>query len=95
MAQGVPGISANRQKWQRSHANLKPGDIDLVVDEQLPRCQWPVGWVQHVFPSDDGLVRKITVVARGNTYDRPVHKVVPLLSTGDPVKEPKATFNDD
>ncbi len=85
----------NRQKWQRSHANLKPGDIVLLVDEQLPRCQWPLGRVQHVFPSDDGLVRKITVVARGTTYDRPVHKVVPLLSTEDPDKEPKDTFNDD
>lgn len=34
----------------------------MIKDENLPRGQWRLGKVSEVFPSDDGLVRKVRVL---------------------------------
>ena len=80
-----------RSKWNKQPPNLKPGDIVLVKDECKERNQWPLGLVDHVHPSGDGLVRKVTVTIGQSLYDRPVHKLVFIHAPGNPVKEPSAT----
>ncbi|XP_062587768.1 uncharacterized protein LOC134249431 [Saccostrea cucullata] len=74
----------SRQKWESVNENLKVGDIILLHDRDVPRNQWPLGVVLRVFPSDDGLVRKVEVqVVRGDAtivYVRPVCEIVKLLS---------------
>ena len=68
-----------RQKWIKTKTNMAVSDVVLLVDESLPCCQWPLGRVVTVHPSSDGLVRKVTVKTASSEYDRPVHKVIPLL----------------
>ena len=82
-----------RQKWVRPQKNLKKGDIVVVNDEDLPRNQWKLARVAETFPSDDNLVRKVKLAMADSTLDsrgrrkrpisyldRPVHKLVLLLS---------------
>ena len=82
-----------RQKWVRPQKNLKKGDIVVVNDEDLPRNQWKLARVAERFPSDDDLVRKVKLAMADSTLDsrgrrkrpisyldRPVHKLVLLLS---------------
>jgi len=81
-----------RQKWNRPQRNLVVGDIVLLVDESLPRCQWKLGRVTEVFPGPDGFVRRVNVVQgdpslsddgrRKNqlkVFERPVHKLILLV----------------
>lgn len=81
-----------RHKWTTTKRDLKQGDVVLIKDDSLPRCQWKLGRVHDTCPSQDGHVRKATIIVgdpllsktghrvRSVTkLDRPVHKLVLLL----------------
>lgn len=59
------------------------GDIVLLHEPNVLRNEWPLGMIDEVFPSSDGLVRKVKVrLHRQKTCiirERPVHKLVLLL----------------
>ena len=70
------------------------GDAVLVRDESSLQCQWPVARVKEVFPSDDGMVRKVKLLMGDRNLDvngkrkhppsvlcRPVQQLVLLFST--------------
>jgi hypothetical protein len=68
-----------RGKWRRPHQNLRVGDLVLVTDETTPRGVWPMGIVQEVKVSEDGLVRSARIQLRtSNSLWRPIHKLVLL-----------------
>jgi hypothetical protein len=73
----------SRKKWNKPVRNLRPGDVVLLIDEGLARCQWPLGRVTEVFPSKDGYVRKVKLSSKGKIYERPIHKLILLLSQRD------------
>ena len=64
-----------RQKWRTPRRNIAPGDLVLLVDENVKRGQWPLGKVSEVFHGRDGLVRSAKVFTRGVTLTRPVTKL--------------------
>ena len=72
-----------RRKWLRASPNLKVGDI-VIIKEQAPRCDWPMGRICKAEPDADGLVRKVHVAraAKGTrpsrTLERAVHQLVKL-----------------
>ena len=80
-----------RQKWCNPKRDLKEGDIVLMDDPSLPRCQWRLGRITKAYPSKDKSIRKVQVAVgdplldkRGRHtrpithLDRPVHKLVLL-----------------
>ena len=75
--------------------NLAPGDVVLLVEDELARCDWRLGRVVSCKESADGGVRSATVDVgttalnkRGvpcrplTRLERPIHKLVLLLSEG-------------
>ena len=50
----------NRPKWSKTRKNLKIGDLVLIVDEQLRRCEWKLGRVVKPIAKGEH-VRKIEV----------------------------------
>jgi hypothetical protein len=83
----------SRQKWSRPQRNMSVGDIVISKESEEPRNKWPLAKVVDVYPSEDGCVRKVRILKsdgdldrqgrrmRPRTYlDRPVHKLVLLLS---------------
>ncbi|KAK3084088.1 hypothetical protein FSP39_007909 [Pinctada imbricata] len=72
-----------KRKWTAEHRNMKEGDIVLFRDPEAPRSQWPLAIVEKVFPSKDGLVRKVDVRLSVNgkicRYTRPISELVLLL----------------
>nr|XP_039271502.1 uncharacterized protein LOC120345955 isoform X3 [Styela clava] len=81
-----------RGKWTKTELNLCVGDIVIVNDENAPRNEWQLARVDALYPSEDGLIRKVRVLvadcnldSRGKrtkavTYlDRPIHKLVLLV----------------
>ncbi|KAK7916727.1 hypothetical protein WMY93_012488 [Mugilogobius chulae] len=67
-----------RSKWHNDTDNLTIGQVVMVVDSQLPRAQWPIGRVVKICPGSDGRVRAAEVRINGQTYLRPVVRLVRL-----------------
>ena len=80
-----------RQKWTATTRNFCVGDIVLVKDEEIftNRNGWPMARVEEVYPSDDGMVRKVGLrVAKKQTDKtrsliRPISKLILLVETDD------------
>ena len=83
-----------RRKWIQPKRNLAVGDIVISKESEEACNKWPLGTVVQVYPSEDGLVRKVKLVmADGDLddcgkcqsppsyLDRPIHKLVLLLTT--------------
>ena len=51
-------------------------DVVLVVDEDTSRGQWPLGLVEEVERSTDGLVQAAKVRCKNTLMRRPVNKLV-------------------
>ena len=75
--------SQERPKWNRARRNLAVNDVVLIMDEDTPRNRWAMGRVIAVFPSEDGLVRKVDLKVAGSALPlkRPVTKLVLLVET--------------
>lgn len=71
-----------RPKWQKQIDPLKVGDIVIICDKNLPRCNWPKGKVIEVKKSSDGQVRKATVQTQQGIFERPVVKLAILKIQG-------------
>ena len=68
-----------RQKWHKETRNIKVGDVVLVADSNLVRNRWPMGRVIEASPSEDGLVRSVTVRTGSSELRRPITKLCLLL----------------
>ena len=51
-----------------------------MKDDEVPRGKWPMARVVETHTSKDGLVRSVSLFAKGNTFKRPVHKTVLLVA---------------
>ena len=73
-----------RQKWIDIRRNTKEGDIVLFIDKDAPRNQWPLAKVSMVYPSEDGLIRKVQLLftkdGKRKLLDRPIHKLILILA---------------
>ena len=71
-----------RKKWRDKKVNLKIGDVVLVVDQNAPRRQWPLGRVEEVFPGQDCQVHIVQVSTRGHKFTHPITRLC-LLNVSD------------
>ena len=74
LAEYLPSLQ-KRQKWLDSRRNLEIGDLVLVMYENTPRAQWPLGLITDTYPSSDGIVRSVHVKMQTGSYDRPISKI--------------------
>lgn len=63
-------------------ANLKIGDLVLIVDENLSRGTWPRGRVVTVPLGKAGVVRVVDLATTGGLLPRPTEKLVRLVTLG-------------
>ena len=64
-----------RQKWQKPRRNLQVQDLVLVVNNNVPRGQWPMALVEGVHQDRDGTVRQVTVRTATTRLRRDVRKL--------------------
>ena len=65
-----------KQKWFGAVSNYKPGDLVLMMDQPLPRGQWPKAVVVDVMPDKSGLVRRVRVrTGDGSVFTRDIRKL--------------------
>jgi hypothetical protein len=63
-------------------------DIVCVVGESSPRCDWPLARVLEAREGSDGLVRTLKLRVKNNDLERPIHKVIALVTRDVSVEEP-------
>jgi hypothetical protein len=69
-----------RQKWSQEKENLAVGDVVIELDKNLPRGVWRLMRVSQIFPSKDGLVRRVEVMSTNNkAYNRSISKLIPIV----------------
>ena len=69
-----------RSKWTKSSTPIPVGTVVVLMENNLPPLQWPLGVVEALHPGSDGEIRVVTVRTASNTLRRPVVKVCPLPS---------------
>lgn len=67
-----------RSKWYKQVNPVEVGDIVIICDKDLPRCNWPKGRVIEVKKAPDGQVRKARVQTIAGIFERPVVKLAVL-----------------
>ncbi|XP_076041921.1 uncharacterized protein LOC143025797 [Oratosquilla oratoria] len=65
-----------RQKWNLESPNLSVGDLVLVMNKNSRRGSWPLGRVQEVWVSKDGLVRSARLKTQFSELIRRITKLV-------------------
>ena len=77
-------------KWDQKRPNISIGDLVLVERRPLNRSHWPLARIQEIFPSRDGLVRKVKLILpatsenpNGRLIIRSIHNIFPLELTRD------------
>jgi hypothetical protein len=69
-----------RQKWSQEKENLQVNDVVVELNKDQPRGLWRLMRVSQIFPSQDGLVRKVEVTSTDNkAYIRPISKLIPIV----------------
>ena len=76
-----------RTKWNAQEPNIVEGDVVLVKDNDVHRNHWPLGRVTEAVKSEDGKVRKATVMIHkdggSKVILRPIKELVKILSSKD------------
>jgi len=57
-----------RSKWFKEKRSLKVSDVVIYVDNTLLRKKWPIGRIVKVFPSADGMIRKVELKTKSGIY---------------------------
>jgi hypothetical protein len=77
---GVRSSVSERKKSRRLLHCIQEGDLVILKDGDQHRNIWPLGLIEHVFPSDDNLVRKLllrTIIdGQPRVYVRPITQTV-------------------
>ena len=73
-------LQQKHPKWNYVSPNSQVGDIVLICDKSYHRNQWPLARVTEVYPSEDGLVRKVLLLVtqsgKKRLLERPIHKLI-------------------
>lgn len=72
-----------RTKWYKPQTNFQVGDVVLLKETELWKRDWPLGRVVKTYPGSDGLVHVVDLRINGKTYNRPITKLVHLLTDED------------
>ena len=79
MKEVVPEMN-RRRKWQQARPDMKVDDVVLVVKQDAPRGDWPIGKITEIFLGGDGHVR-VAKVKVGQRYAiRPITRLCRLES---------------
>lgn len=64
-----------RYKWQRTHEDVKIGELVIVKDDLLPPCEWRLGRISSIHNGRDDLVRVVDIRTQLGTITRAISKI--------------------
>lgn len=72
-----------RYKWKEVKDNVKIGTIVLIKEDNINPANWPLARVTKTHPSDNGLVRVVTLQKGKTELKRAITKLIPLPCTNE------------
>ena len=72
-----------RSKWLELKRNVSINDVVLIVDENTPRSQRPLGQIVKTYPDSKGIIRTVSIRTRGTEQKRPISKVCVIIPAGE------------
>ena len=60
---------------------MKPGDLVMVVERDIPRGKWPLARVLETYPGNDSRTRIVKIKTATGNLIRPVSKLCMLEET--------------
>ena len=73
-----------KQKWTDKTRNVAVNDIVVLIDDNTPRSQWPLGRIVKVFPSSHNLVQSVLVKTQAGEIKRPISKLCVVVPSDYP-----------
>ena len=71
-----------QSKWHTTKDAIKFGQVEWILENNLPRALWPLGLVTEVYPGSDNVVRKCKLKTKtGQTAESGLH-LCPLECNG-------------
>jgi len=67
-----------RQRWQKTSPNLKPGNLVLLWEDNTTPLHWPTAVIKETHPAKDCVFRVITLWNPKGVFNRPIKKICPL-----------------
>lgn len=67
-----------RSKWNSVTNPVTVGTVVVVMGENTPPLNWPLGIITEIFPGRDQIVRIAMVKTKNGLFKRPVTKLCPL-----------------
>lgn len=67
-----------RRCWTKNNANVKPGCLVVIKEDNLPPCKWQLGRIVEVHPGNDGVVRVASIRISTGITRRAISKICPL-----------------
>ncbi|XP_055678141.1 uncharacterized protein LOC129786910 [Lutzomyia longipalpis] len=75
-----------RRKWQKEQPNLQPGDLVVMIEDNLPPLTWLLGRIVLIHPGEDKKHRVATVQTKNGQFKRAISKLA-LLPVTDPTEQ--------
>jgi hypothetical protein len=70
----------SRAKWNSNIVPIREGVVVVINVDNAPPFTWPLGVIERVHPSKDGVTRVATVKTNKGSFVRPVVRLCPLPS---------------
>ena len=68
----------HRLKWHTSSAELKPGIVVILMEDNIGCARWPLGVIVELHPGSDGIARVATVKTASGVYKRNITRLCML-----------------
>ncbi|XP_033234766.1 uncharacterized protein [Drosophila pseudoobscura] len=67
-----------RGKWSEEVANLEPGRVVAIHEDNVPPQMWLTGIVEEAIPEADVKVRVAVIRTKAGVYKRSIHRLAPI-----------------
>lgn len=73
-----------RKKWYKENVDLCVNDLVVVIEDNMPPAKWLMARVTKIHPSNDGLIRRVTLRTKNGALERPIVKLckLPIVTEG-------------